>query len=187
MGKTGSGVLMDTVLMVVDPLNKMIGDKKTIDVNFLMAKFTKVSGQRGKTLIWRRSSPIRENKKLGSLTSIGIIASTTGLASQISSGVSGSGILNARLGSATSAGLLALMVSVSSWKVGVTWGNLQKVAASLLEFATDDMTRGSYMSSQSLLGRFFQMSNKIKPPILSKLLKCIHLLSIDTHCLENLQ
>ncbi|CAI9275313.1 unnamed protein product [Lactuca saligna] len=61
------------------------------------------------------------------------------------------------------------------------------VADLLLEFAGADSTVKSYMCSQSLLSRLFQMFNKIEPPILLKLLKCINLLSTDPHCLEHLQ
>ncbi|MCD7456440.1 hypothetical protein HAX54_031744 [Datura stramonium] len=64
---------------------------------------------------------------------------------------------------------------------------LEKVADLLLEFAAADTTVKSFMCSQSLLSRLFQMFNKIEPPILLKLLKCINHLSTDPHCLEHLQ
>ncbi|CAA3017439.1 MAP3K epsilon kinase 1 [Olea europaea subsp. europaea] len=103
----------------------------------------------------------------------------------IASGVFGSGIINARPRSETSSKLLAHVVS--PWKVDVTRENLEKVADLLLKFVTDDMTIMSQESSQSLLGHLFQMSNKIEPPIVLTLLKCIHYLSTEPRCLENLQ
>ncbi|KAK3004275.1 hypothetical protein RJ639_019880 [Escallonia herrerae] len=126
------------------------------------------------------------NKKVGSSASIEAVASTSGIASQTASGVlSGSGVLNARPGSATSSGLLSHMVS--PWNADVAREYLEKVADLLLEFAGADTTVKSYMCSHSMLTRLFQMFNKIEPPILLKLLKCINHLSTDPHCLENLQ
>ncbi|XP_022882172.1 MAP3K epsilon protein kinase 1-like isoform X1 [Olea europaea var. sylvestris] len=174
----------DTIL----PLLHASVDKKTNGLDFLMAEFSEVSGRGRENSMESlpRSSPKTANKKLGSLTSNGGIASTAGLASQTASGVlSGSGVLNARPGSATSSGLLSHMVS--SWNVDVAREYLEKVADLLLEFAAADTTVKSYMCSQSLLSRVFQMFNKIEPPILLKLLKCIHHLSTDPHCLEHLQ
>lgn len=57
----------------------------------------------------------------------------------------------------------------------------------MLEFAQADTIVKSYMCSQSLLTRLFQMFNRIEPPILLKILKCINHLSTDPNCLENLQ
>uniref|UniRef100_A0A0D9WAP2 non-specific serine/threonine protein kinase n=1 Tax=Leersia perrieri TaxID=77586 RepID=A0A0D9WAP2_9ORYZ len=112
-------------------------------------------------------------------------ASTSGAASQTASGVlSGSGVLNARPGSTTSSGLLAQMVSMSA---DVAREYLEKVADLLLEFAQADTVVKSLMSSQSLLARLFQMFNKIEPPILLKILRCINHLSGDPNCLETLQ
>ncbi|RVW45490.1 MAP3K epsilon protein kinase 1 [Vitis vinifera] len=93
--------------------------------------------------------------------------------------------LNARPGSATSSGLLSHMVS--SLNADVAKEYLEKVADLLLEFAQADTTVKSYMCSQSLLSRLFQMFNRIEPPILLKILKCINHLSTDPNCLENLQ
>ncbi|KAK2998017.1 hypothetical protein RJ639_025013, partial [Escallonia herrerae] len=126
------------------------------------------------------------NKKVGSSAYIEAVASTSGIASQTASGVlSGSGVLNARPGSATSSGLLSHMVS--PWNADVAREYLEKVADLLLEFAGADTTVKSYMCSHSMLTRLFQMFNKIEPPILLKLLKCINYLSTDPHCLENFQ
>ncbi|KAG8365759.1 hypothetical protein BUALT_Bualt17G0005300 [Buddleja alternifolia] len=169
------------------PLLHASGDKKTNGLDFLMAEFAEVSGrgrENSNTDPLPRSSPKAANKKLGSLTSNGAVNS--GLASRTASGVlSGSGVLNARAGSATSSGLLSHMVS--SWNVDVAREYLEKVADLLLEFAAADTAVKSYMCSQSLLSRLFQMFNKIEPPILLKLLKCINHLSTDPHCLEHLQ
>lgn len=95
--------------------------------------------------------------------------STSGIASQTASGVlSGSGVLNARPGSATSSGILSHMVSTMNADVAREY--LEKVADLLLEFAKADTTVKSYMCSQSLLSRLFQMFNRIEPPILLKAL-----------------
>ena len=100
------------------------------------------------------------------------VASTSGIASQTASGVlSGSGVLNARPGSATSSGFLAHMVSTQSADVAREY--LEKVADLLLEFARADTTVKSYMCSQSLLSRLFQMFNRVEPPILLKVLENI--------------
>uniref|UniRef100_A0A6N2M882 Uncharacterized protein n=1 Tax=Salix viminalis TaxID=40686 RepID=A0A6N2M882_SALVM len=64
---------------------------------------------------------------------------------------------------------------------------LEKVADLLLEFSQADTSVKSYMCSQSLLNRLFQMFNRIELPILLKILKCIDNLSTDPNCLENLQ
>lgn len=106
-------------------------------------------------------------KKLGSSASIDVAASTSGIVSQTTSGVlSGSGVLNARPGSATSSGLLSH--TVSSLNADVAREYLEKVADLLLEFAQADTTVKSYMCSQSLLSRLFQMFNRVEPPILLK-------------------
>ncbi|KAI0489109.1 hypothetical protein KFK09_028950 [Dendrobium nobile] len=113
-------------------------------------------------------------------------ASTSGVASRTTSGVlSGSGVLNARPGSSTSSGLLSQMVS--SLNADVAREYLEKVADLLLEFAQADSSVKSYMCSQSLLTRLFQMFNKIEPLILLKMLKCVNHLSGDPNCLEYLQ
>lgn len=94
-------------------------------------------------------------------------ASTSGIASQTASGVlSGSGVLNARAGSATSSGLLSHMVP--PWNADTAQEYLEKVADLLLEFAGSDTIVKSYMCSQSLLSRLFQMFNKTEPAILLK-------------------
>ncbi|ONM12669.1 MAP3K epsilon protein kinase 1 [Zea mays] len=113
-------------------------------------------------------------------------ASTSGAASQTASGVlSGSGVLNLRPGSTTSSGPLAQMFSSMSADVAREY--LEKVADLLLEFAQADTVVKSLMASQSLLTRVFQMFNKIEPPILLKILRCINHLSGDPNCLETLQ
>ncbi|XP_073129923.1 MAP3K epsilon protein kinase 1-like [Henckelia pumila] len=171
------------------PLLHASNDKKTNGLDFLMAEFAEVSGrgrENSNSDSLPRSSPKAANKKLGSLSSNVGSAATPGLASHAASGVlSGSGVLNARPGSATSSGLLSHVVS--PWNVDVAREYLEKVADLLLEFATADTAVKSYMCSQSLLSRLFQMFNKIEPPILLKLLKCINHLSTDPHCLEHLQ
>ncbi|CAI0416254.1 unnamed protein product [Linum tenue] len=133
-----------------------------------------------------RISQRTPSKKGSPLLSTDGAASTSGVASQTASGVlSGSGVLNARPGSATSSGLLSHMVSTMNADVAREY--LEKVADLLLEFAKADTTVKSYMCSQSLLSRLFQMFNRIEPPILLKILKCINNLSCDPNCLENLQ
>ena len=107
------------------------------------------------------------NKKVGPVASNEVVASTSGFASQTASGVlSGSGVLNARPGSTTSSGLLSHMVS--TFNADVARDYVEKVADLLLEFAGADTTVKSYMCSQSLLSRLFQMFNRIEPPILLK-------------------
>ncbi|KAL2591699.1 hypothetical protein AAZX31_12G026300 [Glycine max] len=165
-------------------------EKKTNgELDFLMAEFADVS-QRGRengnfdssARVSHKVTP----KKLGALGSSEGAASTSGIASQTASGVlSGSGVLNARPGSATSSGLLSHMVSSLNAEVAREY--LEKVADLLLEFAQADTTVKSYMCSQSLLSRLFQMFNRVEPPILLKILKCINHLSTDPNCLENLQ
>ncbi|KAK4423244.1 MAP3K epsilon protein kinase [Sesamum alatum] len=171
------------------PLLHASSEKKTNGLDFLMAEFAEVSGrgrENANVDSLPRNSPKAANKKLGPPTTNGGVAATSGLASQRASGVlSGSGVLNARPGSATSSGLLSHMVS--PWNVDVAREYLEKVADLLLVFAAADTAVKSYMCSQSLLSRLFQMFNKIEPPILLKLLKCINHLSTDPHCLENLQ
>lgn len=171
------------------PLLHSSNDKKTNGLDFLMAEFAEVSG-RGRENANVDSMPRISQKlvykKVGPPASSEGAASTSGIASQTASGVlSGSGVLNARPGSATSSGLLSHMVS--PWNADVAREYLEKVADLLLEFAGADTTVKSYMCSQSLLSRLFQMFNKIEPPILLKLLKCINHLSTDPHSLENLQ
>uniref|UniRef100_A0A6N2N803 Uncharacterized protein n=1 Tax=Salix viminalis TaxID=40686 RepID=A0A6N2N803_SALVM len=103
-------------------------------------------------------------KKVGAVAPKEGAASTSGIVSQTASGVlSGSGVLNARPGSATSSGLLSQMVSAE-----VAREYLEKVADLLLEFSQADTSVKSYMCSQSLLNRLFQMFNRIEIPILLK-------------------
>ncbi|KAK9691396.1 hypothetical protein RND81_09G194700 [Saponaria officinalis] len=170
------------------PLLHSSNDKKgNGELDFLMAEFAEVSGrgrENGNSETPRLSH--KAVKKMGSLTSNDGAASTSGVASQTPSGVlSGSGVLNARPGSAASSGLLSHMVSSLSADVSKEY--LEKVAELLLEFAQADTTVKSYMCSQSLLTRLFHMFNRVEPPILLKLLKCINYLSTDPNCLENLQ
>ncbi|XP_047268510.1 MAP3K epsilon protein kinase 1 isoform X2 [Capsicum annuum] len=171
------------------PLLHASNEKKTNGLDFLMAEFAEVSGRgrENNNLESLPRSPHKSaSKKVGGAASTDGIASTSGLASQTASGVlSGSGVLNARPGSAASSGILTHMVS--PWNADVAREYLEKVADLLLEFAAADTTVKSFMCSQSLLSRLFQMFNKIEPPILLKLLKCINHLSTDPHCLEHLQ
>ena len=122
------------------------------------------------------SAPRISNKTVNKKTPLASnegVASTSGIASQTASGVlSGSGVLNARPGSATSSGLLSHMVS--SLNADVAKEYLEKVADLLLEFAQADTAVKSYMCSQSLLSRLFQMFNRIEPPILLKVDKKFH-------------
>ncbi|PON63796.1 Coatomer beta subunit [Trema orientale] len=172
------------------PLLHASHEKKTNgELDFLMAEFADVS-QRGRENgnldSTARISHKTVNKKIGPMTSNEGAASTSGIASQSASGVlSGSGVLNARPGSATSSGLLSHMVSTLNADVARDY--LEKVADLLLEFAQAESAVKSYMCSQSLLSRLFQMFNRVEPPILLKILKCINHLSTDPHCLENLQ
>ncbi|KAJ6774841.1 MITOGEN-ACTIVATED KINASE KINASE KINASE [Salix purpurea] len=165
-------------------------EKKTNGgLEFLMAEFAEVSGrgrENGNLDSIPRISHKTVSKKVGSLASNEGAASTSGVASQTASGVlSGSGVLNARPGSATSSGLLSQMVSTMNAEVAREY--LEKVADLLLEFSQADTIVKSYMCSQSLLNRLFQMFNRIEPHILLKILKCINNLSTDPNCLENLQ
>nr|GMC75635.1 MAP3K epsilon protein kinase 1-like [Ipomoea batatas] len=170
-------------------LHASSNDKKTNGLDFLMAEFAEVSlraKENTNTETLPKGTPKAANKKVGQVASTEGTASTSGLASQTASGVlSGSGVLNARPGSATSSGLLSHMVS--PWNADIAREYLEKVADLLLEFAAADTTVKSYMCSQSLLSRLFQMFNRIESPILLKLLKCINHLSTDPHCLEHLQ
>ncbi|CAH2054536.1 unnamed protein product [Thlaspi arvense] len=153
------------------------------DLGFLMAEFAEVSG-RGKENGNLDTTPRYYTKTM--TKKVMAIEGVAGIASQTASGVlSGSGVLNARPGSATSSGLLAHMVSTLSADVAREY--LEKVADLLLEFARADTTVKSYMCSQSLLSRLFQMFNRVEPPILLKILQCTNHLSTDPNCLENLQ
>ncbi|CAN8269387.1 unnamed protein product [Cochlearia groenlandica] len=169
------------------PLLHGLNEKKTNgDLDFLIAEFAEVSG-RGKENGNLDTTPKYPSKTLTKkVLAVEGVASTSGVASQTASGVlSGSGVLNARPGSATSSGLLAHMVSTMSADVAREY--LEKVADLLLEFARADTTVKSYMCSQSLLSRLFQMFNRVEPPILLKILECTNHLSTDPNCLENLQ
>lgn len=172
------------------PLLHATNEKKTNgELDFLMAEFAEVSGrgrENGNLDSAPRISHKTASKKVGQLASNEGAASTSGIISQTASGVlSGSGVLNARPGSATSSGLLSHMVSALNADVAREY--LEKVADLLLEFAQADTTVKSYMCIQSLLSRLFQMFNRIEPPILLKILKCINHLSTDPNCLEYLQ
>ncbi|WOK96579.1 MAP3K epsilon protein kinase 1 [Canna indica] len=174
------------------PLLHASTDRKTNgELDFLMAEFAEMSrhGRENGNTDSNMKHPNKTSKKvlptMGSASS-NDGASTSGLASQIATDVlSGSGVLNARPGSTTSSGLLSQMVSSSNADVAREY--LEKVADLLLEFAQADTMVKSYMCSQSLLARLFQMFNKMEPPILLKILKCINHLSIDPNCLESLQ
>ncbi|CAH9081324.1 unnamed protein product [Cuscuta europaea] len=170
-------------------LHTSSNDKKTNGLDFLMAEFAEVSlraRENANIETLPKTTQKATNKKVGPVASTEGAASTSGIASQTASSVlSGSGVLNARPGSATSSGLLSHMVS--PWNADIAREYLEKVAELLLEFSAADATVKSYMCSQSLLSRLFQMFNKTEPPILLKLLKCINHLSTDPHCLEHLQ
>ncbi|XP_047311875.1 MAP3K epsilon protein kinase 1-like isoform X2 [Impatiens glandulifera] len=177
------------------PLLHASSEKKANGLDFLMAEFAEVTG-RGRENSNSESLPITPHKsstsqksmtkKVSLPTSNDGAASASGFASQRASGaLSGSGVLNARPGSTTSSGLLSHMVSTFNADVAKEY--LEKVADLLLEFSGADTSVKSYMCSQSLLSRLFQMFNRIESPILLKLLKCINHLSTDPHCLENLQ
>ncbi|KAM3753511.1 hypothetical protein ACB098_03G099400 [Castanea mollissima] len=172
------------------PLLHASNEKKTNgDLDFLIAEFADVSQrgrENGNLESSARVSHKTASKKVGPLASNEGPALTSGIVSQTASGVlSGSGVLNARPGSATSSGLLSHMVSTLNADVAREY--LEKVADLLLEFAQADTVVKSYMCSQSLLSRLFQMFNRVEPPILLKILKCINYLSTDPNCLENLQ
>ncbi|KAF5737927.1 Mitogen-activated protein kinase kinase kinase 7 [Tripterygium wilfordii] len=176
----------ETILPLLHASN---GKKTNGELDFLMAEFAEVSGRGRENGHFDSASRISRktvSKKVGPLAPSDAAASTSGIASQTASGVlSGSGVLNARPGSATSSGLLSHMVATMNADVAREY--LEKVADLLLEFAQADTTVKSYMCSQSLLSRLFQMFNRIEPPILFKILKCINHLSTDPNCLENLQ
>ncbi|KAJ7536364.1 hypothetical protein O6H91_12G066000 [Diphasiastrum complanatum] len=123
----------------------------------------------------------------GNLSSVGEgIPSSSGLVSQSASGLlSGSGILNGKPGSATSSGVLSRMISTLN--AGVAGEYLSRVADLLLEFSRGDTVVKAFMCSLSLLIRLFTMLNKLEPPILVKILKCIKQLSMDPYTLELLQ
>jgi len=94
------------------------------------------------------------------------VTPVSGLGSPRVSGVlSGSGVLNARTGSAASSRHLSHMVSVN---IDVAKEYLEKVAELLLAFAQADTVVKSYMCSQSLLTLLFHMFNRVEPPILLK-------------------
>ncbi|KAJ3681199.1 hypothetical protein LUZ60_015688 [Juncus effusus] len=166
------------------------------ELELLMAEFAEVSRQGRENGNHAESSssskhPHRSQSK--SNPSLALLPVTTNhtegastSASQTASGVlSGSGVLNARPGSTTSSGILSQMVSLLSADVAREY--LEKVADLLLEFAGADSVVKGFMCTQSLLLRLFQMFNKIEPPILLKILKCVNHLSTDPNCLEILQ
>ncbi|ESQ48658.1 hypothetical protein EUTSA_v100199260mg, partial [Eutrema salsugineum] len=142
------------------PLLHGSNEKKTNgDLDFLMAEFAEVSG-RGKENGNLDTTPRYPSKTMAKkVVAIEGAASTSGIASQTASGVLSD----------------------------VAREYLEKVADLLLEFARADTTVKSYMCSQSLLSRLFQMFNRVEPPILLKILECTNHLSTDPNCLENLQ
>lgn len=174
------------------PLLHASTERKTNgELDFLMQEFAEVS-RHGKEISNTDSNTKVSSKLQNKLVSPAATGSSfsndgsvsrSGMASQTASGVlSGSGVLNARPGSATSSGLLTQMVS----NIDVAREYLEKVADLLLEFSRADSIVKSYMCAPSLLGRLFQMLKKIEPPILLKILKCINNLSTDPDCLESL-
>ncbi|RLM73739.1 MAP3K epsilon protein kinase 1-like [Panicum miliaceum] len=173
------------------PLLHASAERKTNgELDLIMAEFAEVSrhGRENGHI----DSSVKDSNRVQSMKyapSAGVSnegASTSGAASQTASGVlSGSGVLNLRPGSTTSSGPLAQMFSSMSADVAREY--LEKVADLLLEFAQADTVVKSLMASQSLLARIFQMFNKIEPPILLKILRCINHLSGDPNCLETLQ
>ncbi|KFK38702.1 hypothetical protein AALP_AA3G148800 [Arabis alpina] len=142
------------------PLLHGSNEKKTNgDLDLLMAEFAEVSG-RGKENGNLDTTPKYPSKTMTKkVVAIEGAASTSGIASQTASGVLSD----------------------------VAREYLEKVADLLLEFARADTTVKSYMCSQSLLSRLFQMFNRVEPPILLKILECTNHLSTDPNCLENLQ
>ncbi|XP_024014907.1 MAP3K epsilon protein kinase 1 isoform X2 [Eutrema salsugineum] len=129
------------------------------DLGFLMAEFAEVSG-RGKENGNLDTTPRYSSKTMTKkVMAIEGVASTAGIASQTASGVLSD----------------------------VAREYLEKVADLLLEFARADTMVKSYVCSQSLLSRLFQMFNRVEPPILLKILQCTNHLSTDPNCLENLQ
>ncbi|KAK1390262.1 MAP3K epsilon protein kinase 1 [Heracleum sosnowskyi] len=170
------------------PLLQASNERKTNGLEFLMAEFAEASG-RGREHANLESMPKSTQRlanKVGPTPTNEGAAFSIGITSQRESGVlSGSGVLNARPGSSASSGLLSHMVP--PWNADIAREYIEKVADLLLEFSLSDTTVKSYMCSQSMLSRIFQMFNKIEPAILLKLVKCINHLSTDPHCLENLQ
>ncbi|XP_057849758.2 MAP3K epsilon protein kinase 1 isoform X2 [Cryptomeria japonica] len=161
------------------------------ELDYLMSAFAENGRDNGTVELSSKLSP-KSNKKNGPPVSGNgtvageAIASTSGLASQTASGVlSGSGVLNARPGSATSSGILSQMVPILDAEVAREY--LVKVADLLLEFSRADTTVKLSMCSPGLLVRLFQMLNKFESPILLKILKCINQLSTDPTCLDYLQ
>ncbi|CAD5322420.1 unnamed protein product [Arabidopsis thaliana] len=142
------------------PLLYASDEKKTNgDLEFIMAEFAEVSG-RGKENGNLDTAPRYSSKTMTKkVMAIERVASTCGIASQTASGVLSD----------------------------VSMDYLEKVADLLLEFARAETTVKSYMCSQSLLSRLFQMFNRVEPPILLKILECTNHLSTDPNCLENLQ
>ncbi|CAI9785538.1 unnamed protein product [Fraxinus pennsylvanica] len=141
------------------PLLHASGDKKTNGLDFLMAEFAEVSG-RGRENSNMESLP-RSSPKTAN-KKLGSLTSNGGIAS--TSGLASqtaSGVLSGSgvLNARPGSATSSGLLShmVSSWNVDVAREYLEK------------------------------MFNKIEPPILLKLLKCIHHLSTDPHCLENLQ
>ncbi|KAL1193768.1 MAP3K epsilon protein kinase 2 [Cardamine amara subsp. amara] len=159
--------------------------KPSRDLDFLIAEFA-VSGFGKENGNLDTTPRYSSNTMMKKVMAIERVSSMSGIASQTASDVlSDSGVLNARPGSTTSSGLLSHMVSTLS--EDVTMEYLEKVADLLLEFARADTTVKSYMCSQSLLSRLFQMFNRLEPPILLKILECTNHLSTDPNFLENLQ
>ncbi|XP_028783754.1 MAP3K epsilon protein kinase 1-like [Neltuma alba] len=165
------------------PLLHSSDKKPNGELEFLMAEFTDVA-QRGRENgnldSSARMSFKAVPKRLGSLASNYVAVPTSGSVLRTTSGV-----LNARQGDETSTGLLSHTVSSSNADDAREY--LEKVSDLLLEFSQADTIVKSYMCSQSLLGRLFQMFNRVQPPILLKVLKCVNYLSTDANCLENLQ
>ncbi|KAG9150778.1 hypothetical protein Leryth_002936 [Lithospermum erythrorhizon] len=163
------------------PLIHSSDEKKSNGMEFLMNEFAEASG-RGRENAYMgsssRSSLRTGSKKVGLGLSNDGMASTSEIGSQTASGaLTGSGVLNARPGSATSSGLLSH--TLSPWNADVAREYLEKVADLMLEFAAADTRVKSYMCSQSLLTRLFQMFNKIEPPILLKVQKRVQLLILS--------
>ncbi|XP_042454859.1 MAP3K epsilon protein kinase 1-like [Zingiber officinale] len=174
------------------PLLHASNEKRTNgELDFLMAEFAAMSRHEQENGSMDCNMKLSSKASKMALPAMGSTnsndgASTSGLVSQNTTGIlSGSGVLNARPGSTTSSGLLSQMVSSSN--ADVTREYLEKVADLLLVFAQAHTLVKSYLCSQSLLTRLFQMFNKMELPILLKILKCINHLSMDPNCLESLQ
>ncbi|KAK7273700.1 hypothetical protein RIF29_14759 [Crotalaria pallida] len=156
--------------------------KPNSELEFLMEEFAEKGNLDSSARISNKFAPKRV-RSFGS--NLGAASTSRNVSRTASGALSGSGVLIARPGSANSSRLLSHMVSSSDADVAKEY--LEKVADLLLEFAQADTTVKSYLCSQTLLSRLFQMFNGVERAILLKILKCINHLSTDPNCLDNLQ